>query len=211
MERHKVIYFFDPLCITCYSFETVISRLVKKFSSDFYFDILSGGMVTGNRVGPLSQKTDYLKKKIAAIENTTGVKFGDAYKNVLEEGTMVSDSEPPSIAFNVFKSFRPDLRFQLAHGIQNLHFWGGKDLNLMKTYFDICDLFEINKFGFMDRFQDPAYKQLTLSTFQQVKDWGIIHFPTISYEKEGQLKLITEGYEPYEKLEKAFLSAIDNI
>ncbi len=207
MEPHKVIYFFDPLCITCFSFEPVLSKLVKKFSSDFYFDILSGGMVTGERVGPLSQKADYLKKKVAAVENTTGIKFGDAYIKVLEEGVIISDSEPPSLAFNVFKSFRPDLRFQLAHSIQRLHYRDGKDLNLMKTYFDICELFEINKFGFMDRYQDPAYKQLTLSTFQQVKERGIVHFPTLMYEKDDQFKLIAEGFEPYDKLESAFLTA----
>jgi len=161
-------------------------------------------MVTGNRVGPLSQKSDYLLKKIKAIENTTGIQFGAAYRELLKEGAVISNSEPPSIAFNVFKSFRPDLRFQLAHSIQNLHFQMGKDLNQMKCYFDVCEQFGINKFGFMDRYQDPAYQQLTVSIFEQVKEWGIQHFPVLMLEKsEGRVR-IQEGYSTFEDLDRSF-------
>jgi putative protein-disulfide isomerase len=181
---------------------------MEKYQGDFYFDILAGGMVTGNRVGLLSQKSDYLRKKVEAIENTTGVLFGELYKEVLKEGTMISDSEPPSIAFNVFKSFRPDLRFQLARSIQQLHFREGKDLNLMKSFFNICEQFEINKFGFMDRFQDPAYRQLTLTLFHQVEEWGVRHFPTLMIEKADQRILIQEGYASLEALEGSFLEVV---
>jgi putative protein-disulfide isomerase len=204
----KVIYFFDPLCVTCFSFGPAISALMEKYGSSFYFDIVAGGMVTGGRVGPLSQKSEYLQKKIEAIENTTGVLFGDPYKEVLKEGTVISDSEPPSIAFNVFKSFRPDLRFQIAHSIQQLHFREGRDLNLMKSYFTICERYEVNKFGFMDRFQDPAYRELTQTLFQQVEHWGVKHFPTLMTEEEGELILIQEGYSPLEELESTFLRIV---
>jgi putative protein-disulfide isomerase len=181
---------------------------MEKYETEYYFDILSGGMVTGNRVGPLSQKSEYLKKKIAAIENTTGINFGDAYKKILEEGSVISNSEPPSIAFNVFKSFRPDLRFQLAHSIQDLHFQRGKDLNQLKTYFDICEEFEINKFGFMDRFQDPAFLQLTHSLFDQVKEWGAKHFPALMLERPNSREVIQVGYSSFEDLEKSFLKVV---
>lgn len=175
---------------------------------DFYFDILAGGMVTGKRVGPLSLKSDYLLKKIQAIENTTEVRFGDPYKEVLREGSMISDSMPPSIAFNVLKSFRPDLRFQLARSIQQLHLLEGKDLNQMKSYFGICEQFEINKFGFMDRFQDPAYHRLTQTIFQQAKEWGVKHFPTVMAEKTSRRILIQEGYAKSDALEQSFLKVL---
>jgi putative protein-disulfide isomerase len=211
VEEPKVIYFFDPLCVTCFSFTPVISELVEKYRGGFYFDILAGGMVTGNRVGPLSQKSDYLLKKIQAIENTTSVKFGDPFKKILKEGTVISDSDPPSIAYNVFKSFRPDLRFQIARGIQQLHFLEGKDLNLMKTYFTICELHEINKFGFMDRFQDTAYHKLTRTLFQQAVNWGVKNFPSLIIEINDQRTLIHEGYASFEKLEITFLKVVQSL
>lgn len=183
---------------------------MDKYQEGFYFDILASGMVTGNRVGPLSQKSDYLRKKIKALENTTGVLFGDPFKKVLKEGKIISDSLPPSIAFNVFKSFRPDLRFQIAHSIQQLHFRDGKDLNLMKTYFTICEQYEVNKFGFMDRFQDPAYHQLTQTFFQQVEQWGVKHYPTLMIEEDGQMTLVQEGYSPLEELEVNFLRVVQS-
>jgi putative protein-disulfide isomerase len=183
---------------------------MDKYQNDYYFDILASGMVTGNRVGPLSQKSDYLQKKIQALENTTGMRFGDPFRKVLKEGKIISDSEPPSIAFNVFKSFRPDLRFQIAHSIQQLHFREGKDLNLMKTYFTVCEQYEVNKFGFMDRFQDPAYHQLTQTLFHQVEQWRVKHYPTLMMEEEGQLTLIQEGYSTPTELETNFLQAVQS-
>jgi putative protein-disulfide isomerase len=171
----------------------------------FLFDIQAGGMVTGNRVAPLSQKSDYLLRKVQAIENTTGTVFGEAYKAVVKEGKMISDSEPPSIAFNVFKSFRPDLRFRFAHSIQDLHFRQGKDPNQMKSYFDICEEFGVNKFGFMDRFQDPAYKQLTRDVFDQTEARGIRNFPSLVAEHEGRQYMIQQGYDAIETVEQSFL------
>jgi putative protein-disulfide isomerase len=176
--------------------------------SDYPFDILAGGMVTGNRKGPLSQKSDYLLKKVQAIENTTGIRFGEAYKAAVKEGKIISDSEPPSIAFNVFKSFRPDLKFQLAHSIQDLHFRLGKDPNQMKNYFSVCEEFGVNKFGFMDRFQDPAYQQLTLSIFEQTEAWGIRHFPTLVAKNDAGQLVIHQGYDPVEVVEQSFLRVL---
>jgi putative protein-disulfide isomerase len=207
VEGVQIIYFFDPLCLTCYSFRNVLTALMEKYP-DYHFDILAGGMVTGNRVGPLSQKSDYLLKKVQAIENTTGVRFGKAYRAAVKHGKIISDSEPPSIAFNVFKSFRPDLRFQLAHSIQDRHFRLGKDPNQMKNYFDICDEYGVNKFGFMDRFQDPAYQKLTRSIFEQTEAWGVRHFPTLVAEKDAGHLVIHQGYDPVEIVEKSFLRVL---
>ena len=176
--------------------------------SDLYFEILSGGMVTGNRVGPLSQKSDYLLKKVEAIENTTNARFGEAYKEAVKEGSIISDSEPPSIAFNVFKSFRPDLRFSLAHRVQDLLFRQGKDPNLMKSYFDICDEFGINKYGFMERFSDPVYRDLTRGIFRKAEEWGIRNFPTLMLERDGGPVVIQSGYDVLEIVDKAFLKVV---
>ncbi|MBR9999640.1 MAG: hypothetical protein KFF73_11750 [Cyclobacteriaceae bacterium] len=210
MEQVHIIYFFDPLCLTCFSFRNVLSALMVKYR-DYHFDILAGGMVTGNRTGPLSQKSDYLLKKVEAIENTTDTRFGDAYKALVAEGTVISNSEPPSIAFNVFKSFRPDLRFHLAYSLQDLHFGLGMDPNLMKSYFNICEEFGINKFGFMDRFQDPAYKQLTWTLFKHAEAWGIKHFPTLMAESDERRLVIQQGYDSLEVLERAFLQTLENL
>ncbi len=198
MKKPRIIYFFDPLCITCYSFAPVIRKIIDNYGKSIDLDLITGGMVTGNRVGPVAQKAEYLKKKIAALENTTETRFGDDYKKLIDKGAFISDSTPPSIAWVVFRSFRPDLRFEIAHDIQEAHYRDGKDLNGLRTYFDICEKHGINKHGFMERFQDPAFKKITLDLFKYARDEKVEQFPSLRLESPEGLKPVLRGYEIYQ-------------
>jgi putative protein-disulfide isomerase len=164
-------------------------------------------MVTGNRVGPVSQKADYLKKKIAAIENTTEARFGDKFKKLLDRGEYISDSLPPSIAWNVLVSFRHDIRFELAHAIQDAHYRDGWDLNNIRPYFLICETFGINKRGFMNKYQDPAYKSLTISEFKKTKKLGVENFPALMLRADDRMVLISKGYVKPDEFEKKLQEA----
>lgn len=167
-------------------------------------------MVTGSRIGPVSQKAQYLKKRIPDVERLTGIRFGEKFHSILNDGSYISNSEPPSIAFNVFKSIRPTQILDLGHAIQKAHYVDGEDLNRMSPYFKICEVFGINKRAFMDRYNDPLFKEQTLYFFGLAKSLGIENFPAIMLEKAGKMNLIQKGYTKYIVLEK-LLKDIDPI
>jgi len=176
-------------------------KLKSEFSSDLDFELKSGGLIIGKRICPISNKAKYLKKSIPDVERITGVKFGKKYMELLDEGSYISNSIPPSIAFNVLKSFRKDIDFQIGQAIQEAHYKEGKDLNSIRPYFDIAEKFEINKFGFMERFQDPNFEKKTLKEFDLVKSWGSENFPAILMQNEmHEVELVSEGYMKYDSL-----------
>jgi putative protein-disulfide isomerase len=197
MEGEKIIYVFDPLCGWCYGFTPILNRLRNELGNKFPFDILAGGMVTANLVGPISQRRDYLKKRIPDIERITGVKFGEKYLELLEAGKYISNSEPPCIAYNVFKSFRPDLAFELSEDIHHLYYVQGKDLNSIRAYLDLAEKYEISKHGFMERFQEESYKRNTLQLFEMIKGWGVKGFPSLIFQRATEIRIFMKGYEPY--------------
>ena len=204
MNIQKIIYAFDPLCGWCFGFHQVITQLMDDFSERLEFDIISGGLVVGNKICKISEKAKYLKKYMPDVERITGVKFGEKFIQLLDEGSYISNSIPPSIAFNVFKSFRPDLAFKIAHAIQKTHYIDGMDLNNIRPYFKVAEQFGVNKFGFMERYEDPMYAHITQEEFDLVKSWGATHYPTILLEREGEVEMVSEGYINYDTLKEDF-------
>jgi len=209
VNKQKIIYAFDPLCGWCFGFHSVISKLKEEFTKDLDFEIKSGGLVVGSRICKISEKAKYLKKSIPSVERITSVKFGEKFIQLLDEGNYISNSIPPSIAFNVFKSFRPDLAFEIAHTIQRAHYIDGMDLNNIRPYFKIADQFEIHKYGFMERYEDPMYERFTQEDFDLVKGWGVSHYPAVLHEINRNVEMVSEGYVNYETLKEDFEDIID--
>lgn len=204
MNKQKIIYAFDPLCGWCLGFHKVINKLKEEFKDQLDFEIKSGGMVIGNRICKISEKAKYLKKSIPDVERITGVKFGKEFLELLDKGEYISNSIPPSIAFNVFKSFRPDIAFEIGHAIQVTHYIDGMDLNNIRAYFKVAEKFRINKFGFMERYEDPMYERFTHEEFDLVRSWGAEHYPAILVEKDKEVEMVSEGYVKYETLKEDF-------
>jgi putative protein-disulfide isomerase len=211
VNKQKIIYAFDPLCGWCFGFHFIINRLKDEFEDRLDFEIKSGGLIIGKRICKISEKAKYLKKSMPDVERITGVEFGEKFIQLLDEGEYISNSIPPSIAFNVFKSFRPDIAFEIAHTIQRTHYIDGMDLNNIRPYFKVAEKFGINKFGFMERYEDPMYERFTHEEFDLVKGWGAEHYPSILLEREGEVEMVAEGYVSYETLKADFIDIINDI
>lgn len=204
MNKQKIIYAFDPLCGWCLGFHPIISRLKDEFNDKLDFEIKSGGLIIGNRICKISEKAKYLKKSMPDVERITGVKFGEKFIELLDKGEYISNSIPPSIAFNVFKSFRPDLAFDIAHSIQRLHYMDGMDLNNIRPYLAVAEKFGIHKFGFMERYEDPMYARFTEEEFDLVKSWGATHYPAILVENNKEVEMVSEGFVNYDTIKEDF-------
>jgi putative protein-disulfide isomerase len=207
VAKLRIIYVWDPLCGWCFAFASIIDRIREKFSLQAEFEILSGGLAIRERAGPISQKAAYLKKRMADVERIGKVRFGKNYIRVLEEGTQVSDSLPPSIGFKALCSFRQELAFDFARQIQDAHFLEGRDLNGVKSYLGICESCDINKHAFMERFSDPVYRSLTENDFQLTRSWGVEKYPALVLQKED-VTILQKGYAGYRETENVLKKAL---
>ena len=79
LMKDQILYLFDPLCGWCYGFSHTILSFYKSKKDEFDFVTIPGGMVTGGRVGPISQMEDYISKSYPKVEKMTGIKFGESY------------------------------------------------------------------------------------------------------------------------------------
>lgn len=201
-ERPTLICVYDPLCGWCFGFGPVLIRLEKTFRNDLNFDVISGGMIIGNRIGPLSNMSAFIKQAYKQVESHTGVQFGKVYINeTLEKGIATNSSLEPASMLTLFKRYHPDKAVPFSHEIQKLLFVEGNDPVDLKAY---LPLFE--KYGFKREEIEPQFflkdvQQDTILEFQKAQKWNITGFPTcVLQSPDGKAYGLNRGYESYDSL-----------
>ncbi len=201
MVKPTLFYIYDALCGWCYGFGPVVEKLQQNYASKLNFQVLSGGMITGNRVAPIAKMASYIKQASPRLTEMTGVTFSNAYLNgILTEGTYISNSTPPAIALCILKEAQPNQQVTLAHSIQKLMFQEGKDLNEPRVYLPLAEQTGITAEIFERKFADPTYRAQAEEEFYTVQQWGISGFPAIVLQKEEKLYLLARGFTPFEQL-----------
>lgn len=204
MKKPTIIYVQDALCGWCYGMSPVMQRLYTERQQDYGFLVLSGGMIRGGNVRPISGMADYIRKASKHLEEMTGVKQTKAYhEEILDKGIYITNSEPPAIALMILKEQFPEQQVPLAAAIQQLHFVEGKDLNEVEVYIPVVKQFGADAADFRKKFSDKAYAQKTQQEFELVEKWGISGFPAVACEIGDKLYLVARGYQPYDQLTEA--------
>jgi putative protein-disulfide isomerase len=198
----RILYLYDALCGWCYGFSPVIVQLEQQYRNQFTFDVLSAGLVQGERVAPIQTMAAYLEQGIPTVESTTGVKFGQSFmEDILKEGSYVSDSLPPGIALTVFKSFdTQENPIHFAHEIQRSFYLMGRSLNEVDTYLQLAPEFGIDPAIFQQRFEQPEYREKTIQEYQMIQEWGVQGFPALLIEIEGTPYILANGYRSYDQV-----------
>ncbi|MFB9861827.1 DsbA family protein [Rufibacter immobilis] len=202
--KPTLFYISDALCGWCYAMGPQIEKLHAAYADKFRFEVLSGGMITGERVGPIGNMASFIKQAMPRLNEISGVTMGEAYLNdVLEKGTYISNSVPPAIAFSILKEAQPEEQVKYAKAIQDLHFQEGKDFNQVETYLPLAQEAGLTQEEFRARFTDEKYLQLAQQEFAQVQAWGIQGFPSMVAQNGDKLYLVTRGYAKFEDVAPA--------
>lgn len=203
----RLIYIYDPLCGWCYGFTPVIQQLQERDNGNMEFNILSGGMITGDNRHPFSSMATYIQREHTNVEAMTGVKFGQAFLEKLLPSEEIMDSEKPSIALTVFKQYQPENAITFAHDMQVALNYNGQSLNNDSTYRTLIKKFSLPEDEFISRLHDEHYRYETNQEFQLIQNWGITGYPAAILDTGKQLYLCARGFTTLDKLEET----IENI
>ena len=213
MSKPKILYFQDAMCGWCYAFGPVMDDIRLEHESFFDFIAVSGGMITGERIAPLANFSEFILSSIPNVESHTGIKFGEAYINLVKEGSYINNSVKPAIALTAFKSLLPEKSIEFAHDLQFQFFYNGKNLNEREVYLELVQEYGIDPDEFLRRLNDNEIHQLTFKEFENVKNTGINGFPCVLGETSKGLYLLSQGYAAKEEMNKiilAFKNSIEN-
>jgi putative protein-disulfide isomerase len=200
---NTLIYIYDALCGWCYGFSPVMQQLHEKYKYELNFTVLSGGMVTGERVGPIGQVAGYIREAYKTVEAHTGVQFGEGFLNgILKEGKAIFNSVPPGIALTAFKSFQPENAVAFAHTLQKAIYYDGIEPEHVGAYGKYAAQYGVDETLFLQKMIDSDIQKETFAEFEQVAKWGVRGFPTVLVGTPEKLYLLASGYTPFEQLEE---------
>ena len=205
--KPEIFYFFDPLCGWCYGMESVMMKIQKEFSEGYNFNIIPGGMVAKSTAQPISNMKDFLINAIPQLESTTGVKIEQPYYDqILNNETVVLNSELPSQAFLLAKKHYKGEEVLLAKKIQDLLYQEGLDISKVESFKEIEGL-DIN-----DLNSDIAEDKMN-EAFNFTRQLGVTGYPTLLLKHQDKFYKVSSGYVSYEQLTEVlnnFLQQINN-
>ena len=201
--KPKLYYIFDPICGWCFGMSPAITALHNEWKDQVDFEVISGGMILGDRVGPIRSFAHIIQGSRARLEDTTGVRFGDAFWAKLEQGDMVMGSLKPSVALAVSRDMAPERSIEFAAAIQRAIYVDGMEPELTEAYRPLAESFGLDADEFLKRMGYPHYEMVANKDFAQSAKWGIQGFPSVVVFHQDQGYLIARGYSPFEALDKS--------
>lgn len=195
MATKKLIYFYDALCGWCYGFSPVIQELYQQASDSIAFEVVSGGMVLGEREGPIGEVAPYIKDVYRQVEHTTGVTFGEPFlQGILEEGTTRFSSWYPAVAMAIVQDLQPGSDLAFACALQKAIYHDGKPPAEPDTYRTLAHSFDLDPEKFVLYLEQKMYHEKAQEQFDRTAKFRIGGFPTLVLELDDEYFVLTRGY-----------------
>jgi len=207
----RIIYVYDALCGWCYGFSPVIKQFYEKYKDKVEFEVVSGGMVLGDRIGPIGEVAGYIRWAYKEVENRTGVTFGEAFlHDTMAKGTAIFTSIPPAIAMCVFRERYPNYVIPFAGSLQKGIYFDGIDPEDLTAYGEIAELYGWDRHEFVNKMEEEKFLQEALKDFQQTGELMVQGFPSVLLEQNHKFMPLVRGYVPLHQLETVFQEKVSS-
>ncbi|WP_256055779.1 DsbA family protein [Stutzerimonas stutzeri] len=182
----------DPMCSWCWGFAPVMQALADQ--------ALGQGVSLELRVGGLRREQMVMdqagrERTVSywqAVHSATGQPFN--FDQGLPEG-LIYDTEPVCRALVAARGLDGARVWLLSLLIQQAFYERGQDVTRAALLVELAEEAGLPRSQFAERYDDPATRIATAADFTWVENLGIAGFPTLLAEHEGQLALLTNGYQ----------------
>ncbi|NBA97254.1 DsbA family protein [Pseudomonas sp. R5(2019)] len=193
----RLLYVMDPMCSWCWGFAPVAQALIEQArEAGVAVHLVMGGLRTGSSALDASTRR-YILEHWQAVTEATGQPF--TFEGALPEG-FVYNTEPACRAVVVARSLDPACAWPLVQLIQRAFYVEGRDVGRAAVLVELAEQAGLPRAEFAAAFDSAEQQLATASDFSWVQDLGIAGFPTLLAERNGQLALLTNGYQPLDQL-----------
>lgn len=193
----RLLYVMDPMCSWCWGFAPVVEALAEQAAAaSVPLQIVVGGLRRDQVAVDAAARVRFLGYW-QAVNASTGQLFD--FERGLPEG-LVYDTEPACRALVTARNLHAPSAWTLLKLIQEAFYTEGADVTQASVLVQLAEQAGIPRIEFAEAFDSQAMEEATAADFTWVQDLGISGFPTLLAERDGQLALLTNGYQPLEVL-----------
>ena len=194
----RLIYVMDPMCSWCWGFAPVLAALAAQAqAAGVPMDLVVGGLRQEQAaLEPVGRVR--ILAHWQAVNASTGQLFN--FNDGLPEG-LVYHTEPACRALVTARQLDATKVWPLLELIQQAFYCEGRDVTRAGVLRELAEAAGLPRGEFAEAFDSPQAQAATQADFNWVQGLGIAGFPTLLAERNGQLALLTNGYQPLEQLQ----------
>lgn len=203
----RLIYVMDPMCSWCWGFAPVVQALIEQAQArGVGVDLVVGGL-RQERIAMDQAARERTASYWHAVHEASGQPFN--FEAGLPEG-LIYDTEPACRALVAARGLDAQAVWRLATLIQRAFYVDGRDVTLVPELVELAEAAGIPRIEFAESFDSQAVRDATAADFDWSRNLGIAGFPTLLAEHEGQLALVTNGFQPIEALSPLLARWLDH-
>jgi len=175
-----VVYVMDTYCGWCWGFSARIVEFEAANRHRVPFTAISGGLFTGERARAISAYP-HIPGANARIAHLTGAHFGEAYQQVLKEGTLVMNSSDAAAALAALRDLAPQKAIHWTRQLQAAFYERGQSLSEPATIAGIAAAEGFDPSELLRRLQDGSARAQAASDFALARQLGVSTYPTLLF------------------------------
>ncbi|NIE77178.1 DsbA family protein [Pantoea sp. Tr-811] len=194
----RLLYVMDPMCSWCWGFAPVAQALIAQAAeAGVPTRLVPGGLRSGGSALDASTRK-YILEHWQAVHDATGQAF--RFEGAMPDG-FVYDTEPACRALVTARALDGERVWALLALIQQAFYEQGVDVTRAPQLVELAVQAGYAREPFAQHFGQHDMRAATAADFSWVQDLGIAGFPTLLAERNGQLALLTNGYQPLDSLQ----------
>lgn len=194
----RLLYVMDPMCSWCWGFAPVAEALIAQArEAGVPTRLVLGGLRSGSSALDAPTRR-YILEHWQAVAEATGQAF--RFEGAMPDG-FVYDTEPACRALVAARELDAERVWPLLGLIQRAFYEQGVDVTRAPQLVELAEQAGFDRGHFAETFSRADTRAATAADFSWVQDLGIAGFPTLLAERNGQLALLTNGYQPLDRLQ----------
>ncbi|GAA0311641.1 DsbA family protein [Streptomyces turgidiscabies] len=196
----KLVYAFDAYCGWSHGFSGTLSEIVSRHP-EIPVEVVSGGLFTGSRRVPISQ-FGYVKGANAQITELTGAEFGEAYEELIADGSFVMDSEVAAHGVAALREAAPARAAELAIALQRAFYVDGLSLSDPATYRKVAEAAGLDADAVVAAFEGPGARVAAGADFHRAASLGVTGFPTLLAVDGDRVTDLARGHATADEVDR---------
>ena len=207
-DSSSLLYVYDALCGWCHGFSAALETF-SEAHPELPVRVVSGGMILGEREGPIGEVAAYIKRAYRDVERATGVAFGAGFVDGHHErGDMLMSSLPPAALLAWARERAPERQREAAKIIQEGIYGLGYGPTTPALARHLAAGLGLDGEEAVAALGNPTYRRQAEADFALAQRLGVRGFPALFLvDAAGGARLLASGYRTAAQLKSALAEA----